>query len=116
MSSNPAVHPSPGDLTRLLDTERQLAERLRAAREEAEALLARARSDAEQHEATLASELESDERSMAERLLSERRKREQEIAVEAHCQGRAYADVSDERLTAIARVLAHRLLDGETAP
>ena len=100
----------------MLDTERQLAERLRAAGSEAEALLARARSDAEQREATLAAELESDQQRMAERLIRERRKREREIADDAQRQVSAYAGVSDERLTAIAHALAHRLLDDQTSP
>ena len=116
MTRNSAVHAPPGDLTRLLDTERRLAERLRAARVDAEAVLARARSDAEQREATLAAELESDERSMAERLIGEREKREREIAADAQRQVGAYADVSDERLTTVARALAGRLLDDESAP
>jgi vacuolar-type H+-ATPase subunit H len=114
MSRNSAVQPPAGDLTRLLDTERWLAERLQAARSEAEALLARARSDVEQREATLAAELESDQRSMADRLLGERGKREQEIADAAQRQVSAYVDVSDERLTAIARALTRRLLDDES--
>jgi vacuolar-type H+-ATPase subunit H len=114
MSRTSAVHPPSGDLTRLLDTERQLAERLRAARAEAEALLTRARSDAEQCEATLAAELESDQRSMAERLLGERRQREREIADDAQRQVGAYANISDARLTALARALARRLLDDQS--
>lgn len=116
MSRTRAVHPPPGDLTRLLATERHLAERLHAARAEAEALLVRARSDAEQREATLAAELELDQRRMAERLVRERRKREREIADDAQRQVSTYSDVSDERLTAIARGLARRLLDDESGP
>ena len=100
----------------MLDTERQLAERLHAARSEAEALLVRARSDAEQREATLAAELESDQQRMTERLIRERRKREREIADDAQRQVSAYTDVSDARLTAIARALARRLVDDESAP
>jgi vacuolar-type H+-ATPase subunit H len=113
MSRKSAVPPASGDLTRLLDTERRLAERLQAARAEAEVLLARARSDAEQREATLAAEQVSDQRSMADRLLGERAKREQEIAADAQRQVSAYVDVSEERLTAITRTLARRLLDDE---
>ena len=105
-----------GDLARLLETERRLGERLQSARAEAEALLAHAREAAEQCEATLAAELESDQRSMAERLLGERGRRDQEIADAAQRQVSAYADVSDERLTAITRALAHRLLDDESGP
>ena len=105
-----------GDLARLLETERRLAERLESARAEADALVAHAREAAEQREATLAAELESDQRSMADRLLGERAKREQEIADAAQRQISAYADVSDERLTAVARALARRLLDDESAP
>lgn len=105
-----------GDLARLLETERRLGERLQSARAEADALVARAREAARQREARLAAELESDERSMAERLLDERGKREHEIADAAQRQVSAYADVSDERLTAITRALAHRLLDDESGP
>jgi hypothetical protein len=74
----------------------------------------RARSDAAQREAALATELEADERRMAERLVRERRKREREIADDAQRPISAYAGVSDERLTAIARALA-RLVDNESA-
>ena len=116
MSRNPVVPPPSGDLTRLLDTERQLADRLRAARAEAEALLARARSDAGQREARLVAELELEERSLTERLIGERTTREREIAADAQRQVSAYADVSNERLTTIARALARRLLDEEKAP
>lgn len=105
-----------GDLARLLETERRLGERLQSARAEADVLVAHAREAAGQREALLAAELESDQRSMADRLLGERAKREQEIAVAAQRQVSAYADVSDERLTAIARTLARRLLDDESAP
>ena len=100
----------------MLDTERRLALRLQTARAEAEALMTRARSDAEQREATLGAELESDQQRMAERLIRERRKREREIADDAQRQVSAYAGVSDERLTAIARALARRLVDDESAP
>ena len=116
MTRNSSVHPASGDLTRLLETERQLAERLRSARSEAEALLARARSDAEQREAMLAAELELDGRSLTERLIAERGKGEREIADDAQRQVSAYADVSDERLTTIARALARRLLEDQSAP
>ena len=116
MTRDSSVHPASGDLTRLLDTERRLAERLRAARAEAEAVLARALSDAEQREASLAAELDADQQRMAQRLVRERRKREREIADDAQRQVSAYADVSDERLTALARALARRLLDDESAP
>ena len=100
----------------MLDTERQLAERLRAARAEAEALLVRARVNAAQREAKLAAELELDERSLTERLIGEREKHEREIADDAQRRLSAYADVSDERMTALARALARRLLDDETVP
>jgi vacuolar-type H+-ATPase subunit H len=104
------------DLTRLLDTERRLAERLRSARGEAESLIAQARTDVEQREAGLAAELEADERRMAERLARERRKREREITDEAQRQVDAYASVSGQRLGAVVHTLASRLLDDESAP
>ncbi len=116
MTRNSSVHPASGELTRLLETERQLAERLRAARAEAESVIVRARSDAEQREASLAAELDADQQRMAQRLIRERRKRERDIADDAQRQVSAYADVSDERLRAIARGLAHRLLDDESGP
>ena len=105
-----------GDLARLLETERRLGERLRSARAEAEALVAQAHADVAQREAALAAELEGDERRMTERLARERRKREREIADEAQRQIDAYAGVSAQRLSAVVRTLASRLLDGERAP
>ena len=101
------------DLTRLLDTERRLAERLRSARAEAESVIARARADVEQRETALAAELEADERRMSERLARERRKREREIADEAKRQVDAYTGVSAQRIGAIVHALTRRLLDDE---
>jgi len=104
------------NLTRLLDTERRLAERLQAARADAESVVAQARADVAQREAALAAELEADERRMTERLARERRKREREIADDAQRQIDAYAGVSTQRLSAVVRTLAPRLLDDERAP
>lgn len=103
------------DLTRLLDMERLLGERLRAARAEAESVVARARTEIEQREASLATELEADERRMTERLGRERHKRELEVAADAQRQLDAYAGVSAQRLSAVVRTLARRLLDEESA-
>lgn len=105
-----------GDLARLLDTERRLAERLRSTHAEADAVIAQARVDAEQREAALAAELEADERRMTERLAGERRQREREVADDAQRQIDAYAGVSTKRLSALVRTLAPRLLDDEGAP
>lgn len=105
-----------GDLARLLDTERRLAERLRSARAEAESVIARARADVEQREAALAAELEADQRRMLERLARERRKREREIADDAQRQVNAYAGVSVQRLSAVVHTLGRRLLGDESAP
>jgi len=102
-----------GDLARLLDIERRLGERLQSARAEAEALVAHAREAAAQREAALAAQLDIEERRMGERLTRERRKREREIVVAAEHEVEAYARVSTQRLKAIARTLAPRLLDGE---
>jgi hypothetical protein len=103
------------DLTRLLDTERRLAERLQSARAEAESVIARARADVAQREAALAAELEADERRMTERLALERRARERDIADEAERQVNAYAGLSAERLSATVHALARRLLEDERA-
>lgn len=113
MTRDAAVHPPPGDFTRLLDTERRLAGRLHAARAEAESIVARARAAAAQREAALAAQLETEERRMAERLTRERRKREREIVAAAEHEVEAFARVSTQRLKEIARTLAPRLLDDD---
>jgi hypothetical protein len=102
-----------GDLARLLDTERRLAERLQAAHVEADALVAQERAAAERREAALAAQLEAEERLMDARLEQERRKREREIEAAAEHEVEVYAGVSTPRLKEIAQTLAPRLLDDE---
>lgn len=107
--------PPPGELARLLDTERRLEERLRQARAEAEALVVRAREDGAAREAALAAELAALERRLDEALEAERRQREAELAAAAERDAAAYAAVPAARLAAVARVLAERLVVGAEA-
>ena len=87
-----------GDLARLLETERRLGEQLRAARAEADVLVAQAQAAADRGEAALAAELEAEGRLADERLDREYRKREQEIAGDAQRQIEAYAGIPASRL------------------
>ena len=102
-----------GDLERLLETERRLGERLRAARAEADALVTQAQAAAVARDAALAGELESEERLADERLGREHSEREREIADDAQRQIDAYERIPARRLSEIAKHLARRLLKEE---
>ena len=105
-----------GDLARLLETERRLGERLRAACLEADALVAQAEAAAAARESALAAQLEDEERLADERLGSEQREREREIADDAPRQIGAYQRISSQRLAEVATTLANRLLEEDGAP
>ncbi len=110
-----AASSPPGELARLLETERRIEERLRAARAEVEALLARAQQDAERQEAVLESQLADATRRLDEDLAAEGRRRAAEIADAADREAQAYERVTPARLAAVARALAERFLVGEDA-
>lgn len=114
MTHASSVHP--GDLERLLETERRLGERLRAARAEADALVSRAQAAAVAREAALAAELEAEERLSDERLGREHREREREIADDAQRQIDAYQRIPAKRLSEIATRVTRRLLEEDGAP
>jgi hypothetical protein len=109
MTNASSVHT--GDLERLLETERRLGERLRAARAEADALVAQAQVAAVAIEGALAAELEAEERLADERLAREHRQREGEIADDAQRQIDAYERIPAKRLSEVAKRLARRLLE-----
>lgn len=113
MLSPPGVPSS--DLARLLETERRFGEQLRAARAEADVLVAQAQAAAERGEAALAAELEAEERLADERLGREYRTREQEIADDAQRQVEAYTGIPASRLAEVALALSRRLLEEDTA-
>jgi vacuolar-type H+-ATPase subunit H len=117
-AGSPVVAPPPqGDLTRLLETERRLDERLSAARTAGETLVARAEADARRREAALEAELETEERRLDQTLAAERQARAAEIVENARRTAAAYEAVEPGRLAAVARHLAERfLVAGETAP
>ena len=104
-----------GDLARLLETERRLGEQLRAARAEADVVVAQAQAAAERGEAAFAADLEAEERRADERLDREYRMREREIADDAQRRIEAYAGIPASRLADIATALARRLLEEDTA-
>jgi len=104
-----------GDLARLLETERRLEERLRAARAEAEALVAQAQQAAEQEDAALEAQLADAARLLDESLAAEGRRRTAEIADAADRKAQAYERVPPARLSAVARALAERFLLAEGA-
>ena len=114
VDGTPASPPT-GDLARLLETERRLEERLRAARAEADALVARAQQEAERQEAALETELADGARRLDESLAAEGRRRAAEIAEAAVGEAQAYERVTAARLAAVARTLAERFLVGEGA-
>ena len=105
-----------GDLERLLETERRLGERLRAARAEADELVAQAEAAAAAREAALAAELEAEERLADERLEREHRERERAITDDAQRQVDAYERIPARRLSEIAKIITHRLLEEDGAP
>ena len=105
-----------GDLARLLETERRLGERLRAARADAEALVSQAQTAAAQREAALATELVAHERQTDERLGREQRTRERDIADDAQRQIEAYEQIPAARLAEVAKSLARRLLEEDDTP
>lgn len=94
--------PGRGDLARLLETERRLEERLRAAGAEAETVVARAQLEAERQEATLEAELAEAGRRLDESLAAEDRRRAAEIADAAAREVEAYGRVTPARLAAVA--------------
>jgi vacuolar-type H+-ATPase subunit H len=112
--ATPALSPQ-GDLARLLETERRLEERLRAARTEADALVAQAQQEAERQEAALAAELADGARRLDESLAAEGQRRAAEIAEAAVGEAQAYERVTAARLAEVARALAERFLVGEGA-
>jgi len=114
MTHWPSVHA--GDLARLLETERRLGERLRAARLEADTLVQQAQAAAAAREDALAAELEAEERLADERLDREHRTREREIAEDAQRQIEAYQRIPAARLSEIAKTLALRLLEEDSTP
>lgn len=108
--------PAQGDLARLLETERRLEERLRAARIEAEAVVARAQQSADQEKVAANAQMAEAARRLDERLAAEGRQRAAQIAADADAEVRTYEQVSPARLAAVARALAERFLVGEDAP
>lgn len=105
-----------GDLQRLLEIERRLGERLRAARAEAETFVVQAQTAVAAREAALAAALEAEERLADERLAREQRQREGEIADDAQRQVDAYERIPARRLSEIAKTLARRLVEEDGAP
>lgn len=104
------------DLARLLETERRLEERLRAARAERDGLIAEAQAAAESRERELAAGLEHEQRRLAAALEAERLQGEREIADAAELQVAAFEGVPPERVVAVARDLALRHFTGKAAP
>ena len=99
----------------MLETERRLGERLRAARAESEALVIAAQEEAARQEAALAAEVREGTEHLDERLAAERRRRIAELAEAAEREAQAYESVPAGRLAAVARGLAERFLVGEDA-
>lgn len=114
MTPPPAAVPQ-SDLARLLETERRLEERLRAARVEAEALVTRAQHAVAEEEATLEAQLAEAARQLDARLAAEERRRIAEIVEGGDREARGYEQVSAARLAAVARQLAERFLLPEGA-
>ena len=101
-----------GDLGRLLETERRLGERLRAARVESERLVAEAQAAAAERERALAGDLALEEERLREQLETERRRGEAEIAAAAERAAAAFEQVSPGRIAAVAKELALRFFTG----
>lgn len=105
----------PSDLARLLGTERRLEERLRAARADAEGVVAQAEQAAAAEEAALDAQLADAARALDASLDAEGRRRSTEIADAADRKVQAYDRVTPAKLVAVAKALAERFLVGETA-
>lgn len=106
----PTGPPNPGDLTRLLDTERRLEERLRAAHAERDAAVAGAQAAADARERALDEGMALEQRRLTETLAAERKAGEREIAVGADREAAAFEGIPDGRLTAVAQALLQRFL------
>ena len=110
IGSGPIRATPPGDLQRLLETERRLGERLQAARAERDRWIADAEAAAATAERTLAEEIAQDERLLEERVEQEAARGEQEIAARAYTAVAAWGGIPDDRIVVIARELAQRFI------
>jgi vacuolar-type H+-ATPase subunit H len=104
------------DLEQLIATEQRLDEALRAAREQASALVAEARTRAHQREAEIDAELREAEVRLAAETAAERERREREVAREAEARVALLDAVSAERVRQAAQDVVSRLVSGEGKP
>lgn len=104
--------PAEGDLARLLETERRLAEVLRRARADGEALVADARARADERAVAAAAELAAALGALDARLAEEARAAVAAVTAEASAHAARFAAISDERVAALATALAARLASG----
>lgn len=102
--------PNPGDLARLLDMERRLEMRLRAARADRDGLVAAARAAADAGERALEEGIALDQRRLAATLTAQREAAEREIAESAVREVAALEGIPDRRLIAVAQELARQFL------
>ena len=104
------------DLDQLIATEQRLDEALRAAREQASALVTEARTRAHQREAEVEAELREAELRLAAETAAERERREREVAREAEARVALLDAVSVERVGQMAREVVNRLVSGGGEP
>jgi vacuolar-type H+-ATPase subunit H len=116
--SRGTASPSPpqGEFTRLLETERRLAERVQQARMEADGIVAAAQAEAAQREAALAAEVAAAREALDQAFDTERQKRAAEIAAAAAREAAAFERIPAERVAAVARGLAEQVLTGTLDP
>lgn len=95
----------PGELTRLLETERRLEGELRKARARADALRAEAVEAARRRVAGIDAALTAAEQALTTELTAERRRRQEEITADADRTIARYEGLDDTRLLAVARQL-----------
>lgn len=104
------------DLEQLIATEQRLDEALRAAREQATALVTAARALAQQREGEVETELREAELRLAAETAAERERREREVAREAEARVALLDAVSAERVRQAARDVVNRLVSGGGEP
>jgi vacuolar-type H+-ATPase subunit H len=109
--STPHTQPSDDDaLAKLLVAERSLAERLAAAREEADEIVRMAREQAQQIEEACAATITSRTNALAEQYETDLRSDLSEIARESQRIASRFADVDDTQIEPYVALVLERLL------
>jgi vacuolar-type H+-ATPase subunit H len=110
-----AVPARAGDLEALLELERTLAQRLAAARAEADRILEDARADVAKREAALEAELAASAEELRTRLTAERDRRLAAVAEDGRQRAAAWDGAADSAVVRAAGMVADALIAGPRA-